>query len=146
MFTCYCGRHCMEQSTAFGRPHCTSLTVVLTRYIWHPYKAYQSLRFQKIKNCITILPHHDDFRHHHRITSSMANTIATLGPLQLPSSQHRLWPSCCLVRSDSPYFMRNRTISMVRILLHGSHCDEQEGRWQFRTCVCFQWLSPHSLQ
>ena len=73
------------------------------------------------KNCITILPHHEDFCRRHRITSTMTNSIATPDLPSLPSLQHCLRPFCCLVWSDLNYFLRNCTISSIQILLHGSH-------------------------
>ena len=96
------------------------------------------------KKCASILPHHEDFRRRDRIASSMANTIATPGPLPSPSSQHHLRPSCSLVWPDSPYFTRNRTISIVQILLHGSHRSSMGEIGELLTCTWFfNCLSPH---
>ncbi len=77
-------------------------------------------------NRVTKLPHHEDFRCCDRIASLMPNTVTSQGPLQSPSSQHHPQPYCSFVQSGSPYFTRNCTIYMERILLRGSHRNKYE--------------------
>ena len=109
---------------------CTSLTVVLSRYIALRTRIYLILRNKIKSNRDTILYHHDNFRRRNPIASSTKNTIATLILLWSPSPAHLLQPSCSLVWSDLFYFTQNLTISNMQILLHGSHHDRKLGRWE----------------
>ena len=82
-------------------------------------------------NRVTILSHHDRFRHRRRVTSSMKNTVATTGLPQSPLPTRNLWLSCRLVRSNSHYFLRNHTISTMWFLLHGGHHNATQRRWEY---------------
>ena len=109
----------------------TSLTVVLMHCIKCPFT------IQNIPDCTSppklhhtttvIPPHHEDFCWHCWITSIMANTIATPGLLQLPSSQHCLRSYCCLVWSNLQLFQRFGTIStMLDVLWDECHMKSRE--------------------
>ena len=98
------------------------------------------------KNCVTILPHHDDFRRRHGISSSMKSTFATSVLRRSPSPAHCLQPSCRLVWSNSCYLIQNCTISTMQILLHSGHHDRMRRSWEFGECkFIFIAINPHLL-
>ena len=121
-------------------------SIVLSRYIALCTKTYHILRYKKKWNRDTILPHHDNFRRSYRITSSMKNTLATQGPPRSPASVHPLRWSTRLVWWDSCYFAHNCTVSTMRILLHATHHECKQDKWEFFHVSWFSYvLFPNFL-
>ena len=75
----------------------------------------------------------------------MANTVAIPGSPQSPSPQHHPRPSWRLVRSDSPYFQRNCTISTMQFSLHSDNHDREGEIWYFIDCNFFRRVSIPSF-